>query len=81
MRIHTKIDPCFQPLPFITCGYPCLGLCLRTVPCKTPFAVAGIVSGLGREMYSLTGHLIRDVVQTDASINPGQPWCCLVSLQ
>lgn len=32
---------------------------------------AGIVSGLGREMMSMTGHTIRDVVQTDASINPG----------
>ncbi|KAL6750928.1 trypsin-like cysteine/serine peptidase domain-containing protein [Haematococcus lacustris] len=32
---------------------------------------AGIVSGLGREMQSITGHRLRDVVQTDASINPG----------
>jgi hypothetical protein len=31
----------------------------------------GIVSGLGREMQSITRTLIRDVVQTDASINPG----------
>jgi hypothetical protein len=33
---------------------------------------AGIVSGLGRQMQSITGHTIRDVVQTDASINPGR---------
>lgn len=32
---------------------------------------AGIVSGLGREMQSVTGNIIRDVVQTDAGINPG----------
>ncbi|KAK9801377.1 hypothetical protein WJX73_003060 [Symbiochloris irregularis] len=41
-----------------------------------PFALdqsltAGIVSGLGREMQSITGRTIRDVVQTDAAINPG----------
>lgn len=32
---------------------------------------AGIVSGLGREIQSLTGRVIRDVIQTDAAINPG----------
>lgn len=32
----------------------------------------GVVSGLGRQMSSLTGHVIRDVIQTDASINPGE---------
>eukprot|EP00879_Flechtneria_rotunda_P015170 GHRR01015857.1.p1 GENE.GHRR01015857.1~~GHRR01015857.1.p1 ORF type:complete len:279 (+),score=81.68 GHRR01015857.1:851-1687(+) len=32
---------------------------------------AGIVSGLGREMQSVTGRVIRDVIQTDAGINPG----------
>lgn len=33
---------------------------------------AGIVSGLGREIAAhKTGRLIRDVIQTDAAINPG----------
>lgn len=32
---------------------------------------AGIVSALGREIQSITGRLIRGVIQTDAAINPG----------
>ena len=32
---------------------------------------AGIVSGVGRDIKSITGRRIRDVVQTDAAINPG----------
>jgi S1-C subfamily serine protease len=31
----------------------------------------GVVSGLGREIKSITGRSIFDVIQTDASINPG----------
>jgi S1-C subfamily serine protease len=32
---------------------------------------SGIVSGVGRDIKSITGRRIRDVVQTDAAINPG----------
>jgi S1-C subfamily serine protease len=31
----------------------------------------GVISGLGREIRSLFGHKIEDVIQTDAAINPG----------
>ena len=31
----------------------------------------GVISGLGREILSLTQRPIRDVIQTDAAINPG----------
>lgn len=31
----------------------------------------GIVSGVGRDIRSITGRSIRDVIQTDAAINPG----------
>ncbi len=32
---------------------------------------SGIISALGREIKSITGRLIRNMIQTDAAINPG----------
>jgi S1-C subfamily serine protease len=63
-----------RPLPIGTSNNLQVGQ--KVLAIGNPFGLdqtltTGVVSGLGREIKSVTQHAIHDVVQTDAPINPG----------
>ncbi|HTJ47733.1 MAG TPA: trypsin-like peptidase domain-containing protein [Kofleriaceae bacterium] len=63
-----------RPLPIGTSANLVVGQ--KVLAIGNPFGLdqtltTGVVSGLGREIKSVTQHAIHDVVQTDAPINPG----------
>jgi len=72
-----KIDPAGTPLTPITIGTSKdLRVGQRVYAIGNPFGfdhtlTTGIISGLGREIKSVTDRPIQGVIQTDAAINPG----------
>jgi S1-C subfamily serine protease len=63
-----------QPLPVGSSGNLQVGQ--KVLAIGNPFGLdqtltTGVISGLGREIKSVTQRAIYDVIQTDASINPG----------
>ena len=72
-----KIDTSGAKLPAIPIGSSKdLQVGQKVFAIGNPFGLdhtltTGIISGLGRQITSISGRPIRDVIQTDAAINPG----------
>jgi S1-C subfamily serine protease len=72
-----KIDAPAQKLLPLPIGQSAkLKVGMKVLAIGNPFGLdqtltTGVISGLGREIKSMTGRPITDMIQTDASINPG----------
>ena len=72
-----KIDAPAQKLVPLPIGQSSsLKVGMKVLAIGNPFGLdqtltTGVISGLGREIKSMSGRPITDVIQTDASINPG----------
>jgi S1-C subfamily serine protease len=73
--LHIDVDP-KELLPLPIGASAGLKVGQKVMAIGNPFGLdqtltTGVISGLGREIKSVTGRPIYDVIQTDASINPG----------
>jgi S1-C subfamily serine protease len=73
--LHIDVDP-KELLPLPIGASAGLKVGQKVLAIGNPFGLdqtltTGVISGLGREIKSVTGRPIYDVIQTDASINPG----------
>ncbi len=73
LKIDTD-EGTLRPIPVGTSGDLLVGQDVHAI--GNPFGLdqtltTGVISGLGREIRSISGRPITDVIQTDAAINPG----------